>query len=199
MAQQRTVVPLGTVFAPGGVLRCHVIGWSYSAGAREYQENGQIVVETSRGERVRAGITIDLTIANDGYGDIPVYAEREDATLRRIVVDAARWIDEGQSPAPLDAETLDDLLAAQRGDPLGYVTVSGHAILITDFHFLDVAREWADDDGSQITVDEDEPFRAGVIATMPRVSEGEEFPVYAEYEGNAPVRVIVDLAGPSMG
>jgi len=103
MEQQRTVTPIGTFNSMGGDTSCHIIGWGYTAYPPDYENDPQIIVEKPQGTFVRAGIAIDLTIPGDKDGDIPVYAERdggEDGALRRIIVDATRWIEEGQAPPP---------------------------------------------------------------------------------------------------
>ncbi len=195
----RTITLLGTVAAPGGVLWCHVIGWSYALDPPEYGDEDadrQIIVETRDGNRARAGVSIDLEISEDG--DIPIYAEREGRTLRRIVVDATRWVEEGQNLAPPLLDEFDAVLARERVVLLGYV--AGHAILITDFHFLRVTGDVVDYDRNQI-VDEGTgpPMNVGVYVQLGEQDEGQQYPVYAQYQDDAPVRVIVDLAPPPLG
>jgi len=82
---------------------------------------------------------------------------------------------------------------------LGYVTVDSFAILVTDVHFLRESRHWVNYSRSQIIASGSAPFHAGVYIQLDEHVEGQQYPVYAEYQGDTPVRVIVDLSEPTLG
>jgi len=191
--QQRAVTPLGTVVTSGSIW-CHVIGWGYASWDPDYESEPQIIVEKPLGTFVQAGVAIDLpTIEN---GEIPVYAEREGQALRRIIVDATRCVALGQPPPSWNAEASDRMRESDHVDLLGYVTIEGMAILITDYHLIRLTTA-PPDDTAQIIDWEDPPLRVGVYVQLGEQDEGQQYPVYAEYQGDKPVRVIVDLAVPS--
>jgi len=194
--RQRTMLPLGTFYSMGGDTSCHVIGWGYASWDPDYEDDPQIIVEKPTGTFVPAGITIGLMIPGGEDGDIPVYAEYEGDVLRRIVVDVTRWVEIGQLPVPWGEDTL-DVVQGGHTNSLGYVTIEGRAILITDMHFLRLTGSVINYDKSQITSQEETSINVGVYVLLPQASEGQQYPVYAEYQGDEPVRVIVDLVGSS--
>ncbi len=192
MEQERAVALLGTFAAVGGAARCGIIDWDYVLDDREYVDDVQIVVETPDGNRVRAGVMVDIVIPESG--EVPVYAELDGTRPRRLVADATLWVPEGGTPVSGD---LDLSRAGQgRGAPLGYVTARGGSILFAETDFYRLCVDQIDYEVSQITAHDEGPeWRVGVYARLTTLDDDREYPVYAEYEGEMLARVIVDLEG----
>ncbi len=197
---------LGMFVASKGA-SCYVLDWGYSSNGFEYEyvdedEGPQLIMsEDYPYGALPAGIHMDISLSE--HGEVPVYIERVDEALTRVIVAIDRWVRPGQEPAtalPADERAIltnDDTEQPRRREALGSVTASADGILVTEIDFLDACRRYGPAPTSQITIppdnDDQEPLHIGVLVGLTPQRPDQEFPVFCDYEGERLTRIVVEI------
>jgi hypothetical protein len=200
---------LGYFLLLGGSSSCIIIDWNYGSLCLDYGIDDQIVIPVnSELGYVRAGICVDIDLTSDSQVtndiEIPVYADYQGDLLTNICIEIDLWISavditKRQEPTVEGEEYKSLNQTTQLARKLiGYVTATGHGIIICDIDMLRMCENYNDYVNSQITIPPDGEiigFRVGVLAEIQL--DDKEFPVYGEYKDDSIKRIIIEITHPT--
>jgi hypothetical protein len=208
---QLTQKLLGYFILMAGYSSCMIFDWGYGSLCLDYlgdsDNDYQIAIPTKHSESgyILGAVQHPIELIEKGNSfdsasllepEIPVYAEYEGDSLKRVSIEIELWTGERQKlTTHLEEPGLPNKRSQLIRNLLGYVTSTGGTVVICDMDLVKLCIDCANYD-SQIRYDMEGEnpslLRAGVRFSLP--IDDKEIPVYGEYEGNQIKRITIEIA-----
>jgi hypothetical protein len=203
---------LGYFILMSGCSSCMIFDWGYGSWCLDYlgdtDDDYQIAIPTKHSESgyILAAVQHPIELIDEQGNrvdpaspidpEIPVYAEYEGDSLKRITIEIELLTREKQNlTTHLEEPGSPNKSSQLTRNLLGCVTSTGGAVVICDMDMVKLCIDCADYD-SQITdeMDGEDPslLRTGVQVSLP--IDDIENPVYGEYEGELLKRITLEIA-----